>query len=155
MFAEVFERAVAEFLIGTADVSAVRTAACDAIGSVEPAPALDRLAYDDLRREEALPLVEVALRELGRPPMDRGAALRLLVEHVAREIVAGRIEPIDGARRICEWHWRSGLLPLAIHPFVYWESEAESRPEDHALCEHAIRVHADDVANGACDWNET
>lgn len=155
MIADVFERAVAEFQLGAADVSVVRAAARDAIGSVDDAPALERLANEDLRREEAASLVVAALCELARPPLDGPRALRLLVEHVAREIVERKIDPIEGAVRICAWQRRADLLPLALHPFVYWESEAESRPEDRALCERAIRVHAEDVVNGTCDWTAT
>ena len=49
---------------------------------------------------EVGPLFERAMRELGLPPLQKQAALRLLARHYAHKIVAGEIDPYQGAMLI-------------------------------------------------------
>jgi hypothetical protein len=49
---------------------------------------------------EVGPLFERAMRELGFLPLQKQAALRLLARHYAHKIVAGEIDPYQGAMLI-------------------------------------------------------
>ena len=47
--------------------------------------------------QDAGPVFEQALEELGRPPVAREQAIRLVATHWVRSIVAGAVRPIEGA----------------------------------------------------------
>lgn len=63
---------------------------------------------------------------------------------VAAEIVSGKTDPYEGAKRI--WILYNQARPeehlVDLDPFVYWASEWEDRPEDEAFIANAIRVNA-------------
>lgn len=69
-------------------------------------------------------LIERALRELGKEPLDSVSAGRLLVQLLCNEIVSGKITPYEGARRIWSTYDCCGM-PKSLLPFVGYASEWE------------------------------
>jgi hypothetical protein len=64
-------------------------------------PALREVAgWTQPIRSEVGPVFEKALSELGSPLPDQQLALRLLAKDYAAQIVAGTLDPYEGARRI-------------------------------------------------------
>jgi hypothetical protein len=45
-------------------------------------------------------LVDSAFRETGRPPLSKAAAARILARPIAKDVLDGRISPVDGASKI-------------------------------------------------------
>ena len=72
--------------------------------------------------EEAL--IERALRELGKEPLDPISAGRSLVLLLCNEIVSGKISPYEGARRIWSASNCCGM-PKSLNPFIGYASEWE------------------------------
>jgi hypothetical protein len=77
-------------------------------------------------------LIERALRELGREPLDLSNAGRLLATLLCQQIVSGTTSPYQGASRIWAIYDRCGM-PKSLIPFVGFASEWEDDPEhrDH------------------------
>lgn len=44
-----------------------------------------------------------ALQEMGRPPLSEDEGVLLFVKRVAADIIAGRVDPDEGARAIASW----------------------------------------------------
>ena len=91
-------------------------------------------------RSDAEPIVERALRELGvKRPTDAEAG-RSLAAFWAAEILAGRLDPYVGARRIWTESWFACGQPDDLIPFVGLASQYEDSPE------HRSELVADIVA---------
>ena|ERR1700731_593577 len=69
-------------------------------------------------------LIERALRELGKEPLDSFNAGRVLALLLCDEIVSGKISPYEGARRIWSTYDSCGM-PKSLIPFVGYASEWE------------------------------
>jgi hypothetical protein len=74
-------------------------------------------------------LIERALRELGKEPLDLTSAGRLLATLLCQKIVSGTSSPYEGASRIWAIYDRCGL-PKSLIPFVGFASEWEDE-QDH------------------------
>ena len=99
--------------------------------------------------DEAGPLVDRALAEVGAPGRTQRAAVLRLAREVAKAISADAMRPYDGAKQI----WELTLRVPAEHfpdldPFVYAASEWEDRPEDRPLFDQGIRAAAAELATG-------
>jgi hypothetical protein len=80
-------------------------------------------------------------------PSKRHAA-RHLARTIATAVVAGSIDPFDAARGLGTISREVGGEFHELDPFIYAESEAQSRPSDTAFFAKAI-------LDEACRWNET
>jgi hypothetical protein len=67
-------------------------------------------------------LIERALRECGKEPLDLASAGRLLTVLLCEQIVTGKTSPYEGASRIWSVYDRCGM-PEALIPFVGFASE--------------------------------
>ena len=69
-------------------------------------------------------LIERALRELGKEPLDLSSAGQLLAILLCEQIVSGEKSPYEGALRIWAIYDRCGM-PKSLIPFVGFASERE------------------------------
>jgi hypothetical protein len=96
--------------------------------------------------DEAFPLFDKAIAELGLSMPPKRAAVTLLARDVARKIVDGAVEPHAGAKDI----WRLSLMQdgdrlVELDPFIYAASEWEDRPEEREFFDRAIMEQAKDL----------
>jgi hypothetical protein len=89
-------------------------------------------------------LIERALRELGREPLDLSNAGRLLATLLCQQIVSGTTSPYQGASRIWAIYDRCGM-PKSLIPFVgfasEWEDDLEHRDHyDKLIAEAAEKL---------------
>lgn len=142
---DLFRRTAAEFVLRRVDGRWLKNVALELEALGARSDSLRRLAkLDDPRREECESLMNSAAQELGIEMPHATAAVLLLSFDVAREIVAGTVSPYEGARRIVSLRRVLDDPPVALDPFVYWESEYEDRPEDSAFIDDAIVENAKD-----------
>ena len=78
-------------------------------------------------RSEDAGLIERALRELGKEPLDLSGAGQLLVNLLCQRIVKGKTSPYEAAARIWLVYDRCGC-PKSLIPFVGFASEWEDDP---------------------------
>jgi hypothetical protein len=87
-------------------------------------------------------LIERALRELGREPLDLSNAGRLLATLLCQQIVSGTTSPYQGASRIWAIYDRCGM-PKSLIPFVgfasEWEDDLEHRDHYDKLIAEAAK----------------
>jgi|HubBroStandDraft_6_1064221.scaffolds.fasta_scaffold06098_4 hypothetical protein len=69
-------------------------------------------------------LIERALRELGKEPLDLSNAGQLLATLLCQQIISGKTSPYEGASRIWSIYNRCGS-PKSLIPFVGFASEWE------------------------------
>lgn len=103
-------------------------------------PSLRMLAAMDAPcLEDALPLLEGALREAGATlPTPRAAALRL-ARKTAERMVNGEVPAYEGSRQI--WALARRVMDEDLDdldPFIYAASEWEDRPTDRPFFEDAM-----------------
>jgi hypothetical protein len=89
-------------------------------------------------------LIERALRELGREPLDLSNAGRRLATLLCQQIVSGTTSPYQGASRIWTIYDRCGM-PNSLIPFVgfasEWEDDLEHRDHyDKLIAEAAEKL---------------
>jgi hypothetical protein len=89
-------------------------------------------------------LIERALRELGREPLDLSNAGRRLATLLCQQIVSGTTSPYQGASRIWAIYDRCGM-PKSLIPFVgfasEWEDDLEHRDHyDKLIAEAAEKL---------------
>jgi hypothetical protein len=102
----------ARFALGTLQSDALPTLAAQLLGGGLDSPSLRALAgYTHPTMSEVGPLFERAMSELGFPPLQKQAALRLLARHYAHKILTGEVEPYQGATLI----WKD--LAAEYEPF--------------------------------------
>jgi hypothetical protein len=100
-------------------------------------PMLRQLAGRTTSSED-LPPIAAALRELGVRFPSRVEAARTIAMAVSSGIVQGEIDPIAGAADLSVISREVGPTFHELDPFIYAESEAESRPEDRDFFRKAI-----------------
>jgi hypothetical protein len=87
-------------------------------------------------------LIERALRELGKEPLDLSNAGRLLAILLCEQIVSGKTSPYEGASRIWSVYGRCGR-PKSLIPFVgfasEWEDDLDHRDHYDKLIAEAAR----------------
>lgn len=96
------------------------------------------LAISDDAQEARRLFLEVS-EELRLPDMSRTDAARVYAKAICKDIVAGKLKPIDGAKKL--WHAANKVDDPDFHdldPFIYSASELESRPEDADFFDHKI-----------------
>jgi hypothetical protein len=107
-------------------------------------PALRLLAGADGDDDKSIAELFVrALSELSMPLLSEKEAARRYAFLISSQIVSGSLSPIDGARRIVEA--ARALEDKTFHeldPFIYAESEYESRPEDREFFSRQIAEEA-------------
>jgi hypothetical protein len=106
-------------------------------------PALRELAgHTNATRSDEGELIERALRELGKEPLDVSSAGRLLTRFLCQRIVSGKMSPYDGAARIWSIYDRCGR-PKSLIPFVgfasEWEDDLNHRDHYEKLIAEAAR----------------
>jgi hypothetical protein len=88
-------------------------------------PALRELAgCTTATYSDEVSLIERALRELGKEPLDLSNAGQLLATLLCQQIVSGKTSPYEGASRIWSIYNRRGS-PKSLIPFVGFASEWE------------------------------
>jgi uncharacterized protein YbjT (DUF2867 family) len=93
--------------------------------------------------QEAERLFERALDEIGQPGMVKADALKQYARIVSALILASKIAPLEGAKRIWRATLKAGIEGFHdLDGFIYAASELEDRPEDKELFESAIRDEA-------------
>jgi hypothetical protein len=87
-------------------------------------------------------LIERALRELGKEPLDLSGAGRLLATLLCQQIVCGKTSPYEGASRIWSIYDCCGR-PKSLIPFVgyasEWEDDLDHRDHYDKLIAEAAR----------------
>ena len=73
-------------------------------------------------------LIERALRELGKDPLDSASAGRFLAISLCQQIVSGKSSPFEGASRLWSVYNRCGE-PKSLIAFVGFASEWEDDPD--------------------------
>jgi len=87
-------------------------------------------------------LFDRVLEELGKAPISERAAAYVVAEVAARDIVAGRTTPYEGAARIAYTSWHAAGMPDELTGFYFWADEWEDHPEYRDACEQDIRREA-------------
>jgi len=95
-------------------------------------------------------IVEGALREMGRPPIDRGEAGLRLARETALGILRGKVPPERGATEIQELISRAGYpdVPELLLGFQYGLYELEDRDPGDREYELRVIELAWDLVNG-------
>ena len=103
-------------------------------------PAVRELAGLDRHAtwRDANDVFDRVLVELGRPALTERAAAYVIAIEAARDIVAGRVAPYDGAARIAYHAYHAAGQPDDLAGFFYWADEWEDHPEYRAACEADI-----------------
>jgi hypothetical protein len=128
---------VAEWYLGLYPPEKMPVLALWALEQGFDGPALRELAgRTSATRSDEGDLIERALRELGKEPLDLSGAGRLLAILLCQQIVSGKTSPYEGAARSWSIYDRCGR-PKSLIPFVGFASEWE----DHELpvdphCDH-------------------
>ena len=124
---------VAEWYLGIYPPEKVPALAVWALGRGFDGPALRELAgcKSATHRDEGT-LIERALRELGREPLDLSEAGRRLAILSCQQIISGETSAYERAARIWSIYDRCGC-PKSLIPFVGFASEWEDDPDhrDH------------------------
>jgi len=92
-------------------------------------------ASEGATRREIEHLLPPVLREIGLEPLGPDRALSVLVEDVARRILAGEIAPFSGAREISllsACRQREGPIWEQVRPFIGLASEWEDHTDGRA-----------------------
>jgi len=93
-------------------------------------------------------LIESALCELGKEPLDLSGAGRLLAILLCQEIVSGNTGPYEGAARIWSIYDRCGR-PQSLIPFVgfasEWEDDLDHREHYNKLIVEAAKKFLQNV----------
>ncbi|MDB5095689.1 MAG: hypothetical protein JWM80_110 [Cyanobacteria bacterium RYN_339] len=110
--------AQARYTLGRLPIEDVAAFATAMLSKGHDGRALSELAYSHDSWRDVEGLFEQALRELGRPFMDRDTAGWILARAMAQAIVDGRIAPLEGASRIY-WEWSDHFedRPAGIREF--------------------------------------
>jgi hypothetical protein len=87
-------------------------------------------------------LFKRVLTELGRRPLTTAQAAYRIAESAARDIVAGRVSPYEGAAKIAYTAYHPAGMPDDLGPFYYWADEWEDNPEHREACERDIVANA-------------
>jgi hypothetical protein len=82
-------------------------------------------------------LIERALQELGKEPLDSSNAGRVLALLLCNEIVSGKVSPYEGARRIWSTYDSCGM-PKSLIQFVGFASEWEDDLDHRDLYDKRI-----------------
>ena len=134
------ELAAAELVLGFVGSEQLPAVAVRAMESGRDSPSLRQLAgLTAAETDEARPLFEKALAELGSSLPTVAEAVLVVARQTAQDILAGETSPDRGAKRI----WRAALelpdeIPLELHTFIYGASEWDERPEDRPLFAEGI-----------------
>ncbi|MGD9853152.1 MAG: hypothetical protein AB7T38_18035 [Nitrospirales bacterium] len=146
---KVLRMAAANLVLGLLDGKNLADIATEALVEGEDSPSLRILAglLESSSSEEQI-LLEKAFQELAILKPNRIQAALHLSKEIAGKILEGQLSPYQGAKNI---HEISLLVPseniLSLHPFIYWASEWEERPEDHAFMDNAIIEAAKDLSS--------
>lgn len=120
------ERAEALWRLGQLPVGDLQQVALDALAAGYYGPALVELAqFQYATRRDLGDLFQRALSEMDRLPIsERQAGLRI-AKSIAVKVLAGQIDPYEGAREIWQGVWEQAGRPAELTPFVGLASEYE------------------------------
>jgi hypothetical protein len=138
---------VAEWYLGLYPPEKMPMLAVWALGQDFDGPALRELAgRTSATRSHDGDLIERALRELGKEPIDSSSAGRLLAILLCQQIVSGKTSPHEGAARIWLIYDYCGR-PKSLIPFVgfasEWEDDLDHRDHYDKLITEAARKFLD------------
>ncbi|GAC1431731.1 MAG: hypothetical protein NVSMB62_28740 [Acidobacteriaceae bacterium] len=127
--------------------------AVEALVAGNDTPALRNLAGADGEDSSVVAhLFQQVIAEAGIPTISKGDAARRYAELISQRIVTDRVSPLEGARLIIAAARRVDDSTFHdLDPFIYAESEAESRPEDTDFFVREIRAEAERWAQGKRD----
>jgi len=147
MKGKILRLAAAKLVLGLLKGKILPDIATEALEEGEDSPSLRILAgLLEPSSDEGPILLEKVFQELEIPQPNRIEAAFQLSKDIAEKILEGQLSPYQGTKKIDEI---SLLVPiedlLPLHPFKYWVSEWEERPEDHSFMNNAIIEAAKDL----------
>jgi hypothetical protein len=133
------EEALARWVLGLASRQAVYSSLLSRAAEAAHSNALLALGQVDLEASDSMAWVESVAQQMGVRVPNQTDAARYLAVCVSRRILSGELDPFAGARELGEISRAvEGEKFHDFDAFIYAESEAEDRPEDHHFFRDAI-----------------
>lgn len=137
------EEELARWVLGLASRQAVYGSFLSRAAEAAHSSALLGLGHLDPDSSDSMEWVEPIAKEMGMRVPNQTDAARYLAIRVSRRILSGELDPFVGARELGEVSRAvEGEKFHEFDAFIYAESEAEDRPEDHHLFRDAIMKEA-------------
>lgn len=146
----------ADLLVGLLRPDEAVRLACDLLVAGVETPALLELAGESptgLLLSDAIPLARQVLTELGIAPIDATRAPWVVARDIAREVIAGGLQPEDGARSLWGLWWSCDNAPeigLMLRPLEAWD---DTPPADRDV--DSIRAEIRELACAVVDAANT